>query len=558
MGVTPRVKAKNLTNSWRGLWREPGFGIATLIIILSLLLFILVPVFVVIIKSIGWGSGEITLSNYKVFFKTSYYFKALLNSLLAAVVTTIIVIPLSTIFSLYVTRSSSIVSKMYRSIVQLPLVAPPFIFSLALIILLGRRGIISSFISSIIGGHFSIYGFKGVVVAQILGSLPIAFMLIESSLRTISGSVENASRDLGSGQARTIMRVTLPLALNGIVKAALLVFVMAIADFGNPMIIGGGKPFLASSTYLLVIGQHNMEMAAVLGVFLIIPSLIVFLFQTYFLKGKDYSSIDGTSGGKNLPLTKLIKTFVFAISTAIVIAIASLFAIVFIAAFVKVIEVNNTVTLENFATHVGWGAVYTSVKVSFLAAVLSAILGILQGYLLERKGVPAKSLIEFTSLFGLAVPGTVMGIGYVLTFNGSPFFLTGTVLLLVLNMTYRKIGVGMQAAISKLQQIDRNMEDASSDLGSSPYRTFFKVTLPLLSPAVVVGFVYTFMTSMVSVSAIVFLMSPRTRLAAAYILNLAEAASIGRAAAMSVVIILIAVICQRVLNIIEEHTQVGI
>lgn len=558
MGVTPGVSAKKLTSSWRGLWSEPGFGIATLIIILSLLLFILVPVFIVIIKSIGWGSGEITLDNYRVFFKTSYYFKALLNSLLAAVITTIIVIPLSTIFSLYVTRSSSVISKLYRSIAQLPLVAPPFIFSLALIILLGRRGIISSFISSIIGGHFSIYGFKGVVVAQVLGSLPIAFMLIESSLRTISGSVEHASRDLGSGQARTIMRVTLPLAQNGIVKAALLVFVMAIADFGNPMIIGGGKPFLASSTYLLVIGQHNMEMAAVLGVFLIIPSLIVFLFQTYFLKGKDYSSIDGSSGGKNLPLTKLVKAFVFVISTVIAMAIASLFAIVFIAAFVKVIGVNNTITLDNFATHVGWGAVYTSVKVSFFAAVLSAVLGILQGYLLERKRVPAKSLIEFTSLFGLAVPGTVMGIGYVLTFNGSPFFLTGTVLLLVLNMTYRKIGVGMQAAISKLQQIDKNMEDASSDLGSSPYRTFFRVTLPLLSPAVVVGFVYTFMTSMVSVSAIVFLMSPRTRLAAAYILNLAEAASIGRAAAMSVVIIIIAVICQKVLNIIEEHTQVGI
>lgn len=476
----------------------------------------------------------------------------------AAVITTIIVIPMSTLFALYITRSKSLISKIYQSIAQLPLVAPPFIFSLALIILLGRRGIIVSFISSVIGGQFSIYGFKGVVVAQVLGSLPIAVMLIESSLRTISGSVEHASRDLGASQGKTIYKITFPLAYTGIIKAALLVFVMAIADFGNPMIIGGGKPFLASSTYLLVIGQQNLEMAAVLGVFLIIPSLVVFLLQTYYLKDKDYATIGGASGGENLPLNKTIKALVFAISSVMVVSIVSLFAVVFVAAFVKVIGVNNTATLEYFATHAGWNAVYTSVKVSFFAAILSAALGILQGYLLERKELPAKKLIEFTSLFGLAVPGTVMGIGYVLTFNGFPFYLTGTVLLLVLNMTYRKIGVGMQAAISKLHQIDQNMEDASSDLGSSPYRTFFKITLPLLSPPAVVGFVYTFMTSMVSVSAIVFLMSPRTRLVAAYILNLAEQAAIGKASAMSVVVIIIAVICQRILNLIEKRTQVGI
>lgn len=558
MNTSLGVLRRSTTNSWKKFWSEPWFGILTVIIIISLLLFILIPVLAVIIKSIGWGSGDITLKNYRVFFNTSYYFKALSNSLLAAFITTIIVIPTSIIFALYVTRSQSAISKLYRSVAQLPLVAPPFIFSLALIILLGRRGIISSVISNIVGSQFSIYGFKGVIVAQVLGSFPIAFMLIESSLRTISGSVEHASRDLGASQGRTILKITLPLAYTGIIKAALLVFVMAIADFGNPMIIGGGKPFLASSTYLLVIGQQNLEMAAVLGVFLIIPSLIVFLLQTYYLKDKNYSSIDGTSGGENLPLNKPIKTLVFIVSTIMVIFIASLFTVVFFAAFVKVLGVNHTLTLKNFATHAGWSAVYTSVKVSFFAAILSAAIGILQGYLLERKEVPAKNLIEFTSLFGLAVPGTVMGIGYVLTFNGPPFFLTGTVLLLVINMTFRKIGVGMQAGISKLQQIDRSMEEASSDLGSSPYRTFFKVTLPLLTPAVVVGFVYTFMTSMVSVSAIVFLMSPRTRLAAAYILNLAEQAAIGKASAMSVVVIAIAVICQRILHIIEEHSQVGI
>lgn len=558
MDVGSGVIDQPTRSSWRKIWSEPGFGVMTLVILLSLLLFILVPVLSVVLKSVGWGTGTITLDNYKMFFKTSYYFKALSNSLFAAVISTSIVIPVSVAFALYVTRSQSIISKVYRSLAQLPLVAPPFIFSLALIILLGRRGIVSTLLASVTGAKFSIYGVHGVIVAQILGYLPIAFMLVESSLRTISGNVEHASRDLGATQGKTIFKITLPLAYTGIIKAALLVFVMAIADFGNPMIIGGGKPFLASSTYLLVVGQQNLEMAAVLGVFLIIPSLVVFMLQTYYLKDKDYSSIDGTSGGKNLPLNKPITALVFAISSVMVIAISSLFVVIFVAAFVKVLGVNNTFTLENFATHTGWKAVSNSVKISLMAAFLSAILSVVQGYLVERRDVPAKKLIEFTSLFGLAIPGTVVGIGYVLTFNGAPFYLTGTIILLVLNMAYRKIGVGMQAIISKLQQIDRNMEEASSDLGAGPLRTFFKVTLPLLTPAVLVGFVYTFMTSMVSVSAIIFLLSPKTRLAAAYILNLAEHAQIGKAAAMAVVLIVIAVACQRLLSFIEERAQMGI
>lgn len=554
---THTLEALRISN-WRKFWSEPGFGVMTIVIVLSLVLFILVPVLIVILKSIGWGSGGFTLDNYKMFFKTSYYFKALLNSLLAALTTTTIVIPISICFALYVTRSQSLFSKIYRSLAQLPLVAPPFIFSLALIILLGRRGIISSIVTSIGGGEFSIYGMKGVIVAQILGYLPIAFMLVESALRTISGNVEHASRDLGASQGKTIFKITLPLAYTGIIKAVLLVFVMAIADFGNPMIIGGGKPFLASSTYLLVVGQQNLEMAAVLGVFLIIPSLIVFLLQTYYLKDKDFSSIDGASGGRNLPLSKPIKALVFTVSSMMVIMIASLFIVIIFAAFVKVLGVNNTFTLENFSTHTGWAAVYNSVKISFFAALLSTVISVMQGYLLERKSIPGKRFIEFTSLFGLAVPGTVVGIGYVLTFHGAPFYLTGTVLLIVINMGYRKIGVGMQAIIGKLQQIDKNMEEASSDLGAGPFRTFFKVTLPLLTPPAIAGFVYTFMTSMVSVSAIIFLMSPRTRVASAYILNLAEHAMIGRAAAMAVVLIVIAVTCQRILYFIEERTDIGV
>src|SRR5699024_9161627 len=170
-----------------------------------------------------------------------------------------------------------------------------------------------------------------------------------------------------------------------------------------------------------------------------------------------------------------------------------------------------------------------------------------------RKNIPGKKLMEFVALFGVAVPGTVIGIGYVLIFNGPPLFLTGTVILLVINMTYRKIGVSLESGISKLHQIDVSMEEASADLGAGPIRTFRKVALPLLSPAFVAGFVYAFMTSMVSVSAVIFLISPGTNLAATYILNLSSQASVGRASAMSVILIVVVLICMSILKWIENR-----
>src|SRR5699024_7755364 len=263
----------------------------------------------------------------------------------------------------------------------------------------------------------------------------------------------------------------------------------------------------ASEAYLLVVGQQNLEMAAVLGVFLIIPSLIVFICQTYFLKDSNTGAISGNASSFKIPLTKSVKTTVNTISGLFSAFILLMFFMVVLGAFVKIIGINNTFTLEHFNNKTGWDSLYTSIVVSLISAVLAASIGILQGFLFARKPIPGKKLLEFLTLFGLAVPGTVMGIGYVLVFNGPPLFLTGTVLILVLNMTFRKIGVGLEAAISKMHQIDTSMEEASNDLGAGPYKTFTKVVVPLMVPPFVAGFIYTFMTAMVSISSVVFLIS---------------------------------------------------
>lgn len=560
MEAIPPVKSRPqlFRTKWERFWAEPWFAIATIILAVAIMMFIVAPVFAVLLKSFGLGTGQLTFDYYKQFFSASYYWEALLNSLLSAVISTIIVLFLSINIALYVTRTKNTISKSVKGIALLPLVAPPFIFSLSLIILFGRSGIVTDYVSNIFGGQFSIYGFWGVVIAQIIGYFPIGYMLIESTMRNSNADLEYAAQDLGSNQWKTLGTVTLPLAKSGIIKAGLLVFVMALADFSNPLIIGGGERFLASEAYLLVVGQHNLELAAVLGVFLILPSLLIFIFQTYFLKDSNVGTISGESGSVNVPLSKSVKAFVGTISTIFIAFILLMFVMVVLGAFVKIIGINNTFTLEHFNNETGWDSLYTSLFVSFVSAILAAAIGILQGFLFARKPIPGEKLLEFLTLFGLAVPGTVMGIGYVLIFNGPPFFLTGTVMILVLNMTFRKIGVGLEAAISKMDQIDISMEEASSDLGAGPYKTFWKVIVPLMIPPFAAGFIYAFMTAMVSISSVVFLISPDTNLAAIYILNLAEQAKIGLASAMSFIMIVIVLACLGLLKFVERKTGVRI
>ncbi|GEL08275.1 ABC transporter permease [Salisediminibacterium halotolerans] len=534
---------------------EKGFLAATWGIAALLFLFILAPVLAVLLQSFGIGAGAFTLEHYERFFTHANYLQSLFNSIAAASISTFVIVCLSIPFALYVTRTSTWLSSVYRGIGLLPLVAPPFIFSLSLIILFGRRGVVTQVFNDVTGLEISIYGFWGVVIAQVLGYFPVAYMMIESSMRNINPSVEQASQDLGAGQGRTLGKITLPLAGTAILKAGLIVFVMALADFSNPLIIGGGENFLASDAFLLVTGQQNLEMAAVLGVFLIIPSLLVFLFQTYLLKGHDTAT--SQSGGANNPLNPRMKRLMFGISTLVALFIVVMFIMVVLSAFVQIIGVNNTFTLDHFADQSGFDFLWNSVVVSFFAALIASGIGILQGYMTARKNVPMKKLMEFTALFGLAVPGTVMGIGYVLIFNGAPFYLTGTIFLLVMNMAFRKVGVGLEAGISKMQQIDPSLEQASQDLGAGPYKTFGRIVVPLLTPAFMAGFVYTFMTAMVSVSSVIFIISPGTNLAAPYILNLADQAAVGRASAMSFILIVIVICCMGLLKLMERKWSIN-
>lgn len=533
---------------------DPVFGAASAVLVVLVVVFILTPVLAILAASFR-GEGGLTLAHYREFLGTELYRVSSRNSLLVGVLSTGLTVAFAVPLALYVTRTRGLLATAFRVIALLPLVAPPFIFALSLITIGGRRGLLSALLGPL-GIEFSIYGLHGIVIAQVLGLLPVAYMLVESVLRSIDPSLEHAARDLGASQLHTLRTVTLPLARSGIAKALLIVFVLVLADFSNPIIIGGGTPTLASNAYLLIVGRQDLPMAAVVGVVLIVPSVVVFLLQRRVLSGSGGEA--SLAGGEPVPLNRGIRSACLAVSLLVVGVIVAMFAFVVAGAFVRVLGVDNAFTLEHFALDRGLRYIRNSFQIALLAAALAAVLGLVQGFVLARKDVPAKGLQEFSSLFGLAVPGTIMGIGYVLVFNGAPFRLTGTLAVLVLNMAFRNVGVAMTASIGRLHQIDTAYEEASADLGAGPVRTFWSVVVPLLLPAFMAGFVYTFMTSMVTVSSVVFLVSPGTNLAAVYILNLANTAAIGEASAMSFLLICSVLACLGALRWLERRSNLGL
>jgi iron(III) transport system permease protein len=434
---------------------------------------------------------------------------------------------------------------------MMPLIAPPYLFAISLIILFGRNGILTK----ALGLNWSIYGFNGVVIAQTLAFIPLAYLMIENTLMSLNPNLEESAYDLGASEVRIIRTITIPLLAPGILKAGLLVFVMTIAEFGNAAILGGRTPFLAPDTYQMIIGEADFEMGSVLSVVLIIPCILIFFLHNYMLTGKKFTTIGGKPvASEPRKITALVKIPFLIVSFLAAIVIVISFGVVLGASFTKLLGVNNDIVLSHILNFDSNRAIQNSIKVSLIAAFIGAIIGTLLSYVIVRGKFFGRTFIEMVSLSGFALPGTVIGIGYLLAFNAPPFKLTGGIMILALNCVFRFLAVGVEAGISKLHQINIEIEEASADLGANFMTTFYKIVLPIMFPAFIAGFIYTFMTTIVSLSAVVFLVSPGFELAAVKIFDAAAYGEIGIASATTMKLVLIVVICMVVLNFLSKKT----
>ena len=530
------------------LLKQPLLLLLVLLILLSLLTFIAYPLFRIFIVSFT-SDGSFSLLGYQRVFSGGELFQSLVNSLVLAV----IVATLSTIIAFFFAYTFAYIAvpykRMFNGIAILPLISPPFVIALSAILLFGRGGFISEMIFGI--EQANIYGLHGLILVQTLSFFPVGFLVLSGLLRSISPALEEASDNLGASKWTTFKKVTLPLSVPGIGNAFLLVFIQSMADFGNPMTIGGNYNTVAREIYLQAVGSYNMQAGAALAMLLLTITLIVFSIQKFWVGKKSYVTVTGkpTSGRKMIEKGKLrlsmISTCYFLSGTVML-----FYLLVPVGSFIKLWGVDNSFTLDHyrFVFSIGQKAIVDTFQLSLIATPIGGLISMIIAFLIVRKRFAGKKPMEAISMLSIAIPGTVIGISYILAFNSPPLAITGTALIIIAAFIIRSMPIGIRSGIASLQQIDPSIEEASTNLGADGRKTFFSIVLPLIKPAFFSALIYTFVKSMTAMSAVIFLVSARYNLITASILSQVESGRIGVASAYSTLLIIIMILSLLVLN----------
>jgi iron(III) transport system permease protein len=462
---------------------------------------------------------------------------------LLAIVVGIVATLLGFLFALLGERSRLRMRRLLGPMSILPIVTPPFVLGLAMLYLFGRRGFITYQLLGISTNIF--FGPLGVAVAQILAFTPIAYLVLQGVVRSLDVALEEAAETLGATRWRILRTVIWPLARPGVANAFLLVAIESLADFGNPIIVGGGAPFLATEVFFAIIGRFNPNEAAVYGVTLLGMTLSIFLIQRYWVGRRSYVTVTGRPGGGTLqPLPPALDYAVTGVFLTWVVLTLLLYGSVFTGSLTKLWGFDYAFTLKHLQDlhPQGWQVFWTSVRLSAIAAVPSTLLGFMIGYLVTRVRFPGRDALEFGSMLSFAVPGTVMGIGYILAFNQGTLLLTGTDLILILAFVFRNMPVGIRSGVAAIHQIDVSIEEASTMLRAGSFTTLRRVVMPLVRAALLSGLVFSFVRAMTAVSQVIFLISPQHNLATTQILSYVEYGSQGRGAALASLLIVFMVV----------------
>ncbi len=542
-------KIKQIIQQFSFIRKDPLLLIIYCIILFSLILFILYPLIKVIAVSF-FSNGKFTFSILKEVVSSWYLRQAFLNSLMMGILTAFFGAIIGFLFAFTISRTDIPLKKFFHIISIIPIISPPFIGALSIIMLFGNNGVITWTLLGI--KNFKIYGFKGLIIAQVITFFPVAYITLKGVLESINPTLEDAALDLGGSRWKVFKKVTLPLAVPGLASAMLVLFVETLADFGNPLILAGSQfPILSVQAYLQITGMYDLPKGSALSLILLIPSISAFFLQKYWVSRKQYVTITGKPTQSNPKIVSpIIKWILFLICSFIALFIILIYATILWGAVAKVWGSDNSLTFNHFkyVFGVGFKAVKDTLIIAGLSTPIAGLLGMVIAFIVIRKQIPGKHFMEFSSMLSFAVPGTVIGIGYILAFNSPPIALTGTLLILLLNFIFRYIPVGIESGIAILQQVDPSIEEAAIDLGADSNKTFRKITLPLMIPAFFSGLIYSFVRAMTAISAAIFLVSSRWNLMTVQIMSQVESGRLGAAAAFSiilVVIILIAIIIIR-------------
>lgn len=534
----------------RLLGRDPLLAALIALIALSLALFVIFPLMAVFIKSFQTQEGVFSLANYRKFLAFRYLRKALVNSLKVGAVTGLIGVFIGYLGAFTLTRTNVPGKRIIHVLFILPIISPPFTSALSILMLFGANGLITRGLLGL--RHFSIYGFRGVVLSQIFTFAPIGYLTLRGVLESLNPTLEDAAMNVGASRWQTFRRVTLPLSLPGIASAFLVVLIESLADFGNPLVLAGSRfPMLATQAYLEITGSFNLPLGAALAMVLLLPSVTAFAIQRYYLQKKQYTTVTGKPVASSSKLvSRGTRRTLYALVWSFALFVLLFYGTIFTGAFTRVWGYDFSPTMKHFAyaLSVGFDTIRDTLFIAVTSTPVSGILGMLIAFILVRRDFPGKGTLEFSSILNFAVPGTVVGIGYILAFNRPPLLLTGTFAILVLCFVFRYVPVGIQSGMAVLRQIDPSIEEAAQNLGADGVTTFRKITLPLIAPAFFSGLVFAFVRAMTAISAAIFLVSANWNLLTVQILNQVGSGRLGVAAAFSVILVGIVLIAIVVLN----------
>jgi len=558
-------KRSRFRNEFARLLQDPLLTIGLILVVIFVFIAIVLP----ILAMIGTGFSAEGIPYFQRYVGEPVYQTIIGNTIVLGLTVATLGTLLGFLFAYVQVKVKAPFKRFMHFIALVPIISPPFALASAVILLFGRNGLITKgvFDTRCLWGSGrncnDIYGLDGLTLVLALSLFTVAYMNFKGMLEALDPALDEAATNLGAGKWHAFRTITIPMLFPGFASSFLLLFVEAIADLGNPLVLGGNYEVLATRIYVSIVGLYDTTGAAVLSIVLLVPSLTVFIVQRYWISRSSVVSVTGKPTGKPQQITHPVMRWVLWGAVMLVcVLIVTIYATIFIGAFTWVLGVNNEFTLDNFDFVInGYGAeaMGDTTWLSALATPIAGILGIFIAFLIVRKAFFGRMALDFATMLGIAVPGTILGIGYLVVFNNpieltlgsgaNPVVLTllpkltggraifGGALAIILVYIARSTPAALRAGVSLLSQIDPTIEEASTSLGANSAQTFRRITLPLIRPAFLSGLIYAFARSMTTISAIVFLTTPQTKIMTAQILNEVENGRFGNAFAYCVILI---------------------
>ena len=532
-------------------------------IFLFLFLFILYPLSILLVDSM-YVDSRFTLDVFFRILNMHSFRTAITNTLFLGMITGIAATLIGFLFAYvdaYVNTGSKAVKGLFNAVSILPVVSPPFVLSLSAILLFGRTGIVTRGWLNL--NSTGLYGLPGIALVQTLTFFPVCYLMLKGLLKNIDPSLEEAARNMGASRWHVFKTVTLPLLLPGLGNAFLITFIESVADFANPMIIGGNYDTLATSIYLQLTGAYDKSGAAAMAVVLLTISMGLFLMEKYYLERKSVATLTGkASRERALMNDKSVRVPLIAFCVTVTVFVLIMYALVPFGSLFKLWGRDYSLSLKWYQyvfKNNGYRVFTDSILLSLIASPLTALLSMMISYLVVKRNFKGKALMEFTAMLAMAVPGTVLGVGFIRGFNSGLFHtgllqgLYGTGAILVIVFIVRSLPVGTRSGIAALRQIDKSIEESAYDLGANSAKVFTSVTLPLIKESFFSGLVTTFVRSITAISAIILLVTPKFLLITVRINEHAEKGNYSIACTYATVLILITYTAIMIMNIVLKR-----